>query len=609
MATHLRLSRVSRLLCLLGAAWTATATVRAGDWLPLLPSQDFYDFQLFAPPDLQEYEIWPEADEGLFFSYDRLYWGITVPQVVPVGNTQFFPVEPLNPLVAQQLNNAPGSVSGVIIYGTDQLNLSLDTSWMRTKMSWGNRFEGGWIYNDNGVLISYFDSGPQSQSFTTVNEFAVNTPEQEFEQDSPQNGGGGVGNVNVSQTVSTITTTSPPPDHLISQRFTQTNSTRIQSGGVAALIQRQVRHAGTNSAWKFGLGPRFVQVADRYDLHYRSRQYQFPFGGAGTTGGGGGGNAGGGGGGNAGGGGLGGGGGGGLGGGGLGGGGGVNSGGAGGGLTGLGQGGFATGGLGSAGLDQLIATNDLQNRGLGAPLQNGGWETYTSNNIVGPEFSINMAATQGRWTVSSDLKFTAGFNWQNNIYRGSNFPDSLAADYFRTTFVSANVVAQSALSNSQANITGDPILVQIYGVGQQNATNSAEHTFTFTPIGEWRLGAQFRVSQAILLHCGYTGMWMGQISRASSNTAYLSKVDTVLTSIANPNYNPGTILLDGNGDPVLVNGSPVIVGANDPSAPIDNVRTTVEPRPVRYGRIGPAPTRVQDYVFSNGIDFGVEIKY
>ncbi|MFM7519493.1 MAG: hypothetical protein ACKO9B_03370 [Planctomycetota bacterium] len=594
MATHLRLSRVSRLLCLLGAAWTATATARAGDWLPLLPDQNFYDFQLFAPPDLQEYEIWPEADEGLFFSYDRLYWGITVPRVVPVGNTQFFPVEPLNPLVAQQLNNAPGSVSGVIIYGTDQLNLSLDTSWMRTKMSWGNRFEGGWIYNDQGVLISYFDSGPQSQSFTTVNEFAVNTPEQEFEQDSPQNGGGGVGNVNVSQTVSTITTTSPPPDHLISQRFTQTNSTRIQSGGVAALIQRQVRHAGTNSAWKFGLGPRFVQVADRYDLSYRSRQYQFPFGGAGATGGGGGG-----GGGNAGGG----------GGGGLGGGGGVNGGGAGGGLNGLGQGGFATGGLGSAGLDQLIATNDLQNRGLGAPLQNGGWETYTSNNIVGPEFSINMAATQGRWTVSSDLKFTAGFNWQNNIYRGSNFPDSLAADYFRTTFVSANVVAQSALSNSQANITGDPILVQIYGVGQQNATNSAEHTFTFTPIGEWRLGAQFRVSQAILLHCGYTGMWLGQISRASSNTAFLSKTDTVLTSIANPNYNPGTILLDGNGDPVLVNGSPVIVGANDPSAPIDNVRTTVEPRPVRYGRIGPAPTRVQDYVFSNGIDFGVEIKY
>jgi hypothetical protein len=229
--------------------------------------------------------------------------------------------------------------------------------------------------------------------------------------------------------------------------------------------------------------------------------------------------------------------------------------------------------------------------------------------MVGPEFSINMSATQGRWTFASDLKFTAAMNWQNNIYRGSNFPDSLAADYFRTTFVSANVVAQSALSNSQANITGDPILVQIYGVGQQNATNAAEHSFTFTPIGEWRLGAQFRVSQAILLHCGYTGMWMGQIARASSNTAFLSTPDIVRVSVANPNYNPGTILLDGNGDPVIVNGSPVIVGANDPSAPIDNVRTTVEPRPVRYSRIGPAATRVQDYVFTNGVDFGVEVKY
>jgi hypothetical protein len=417
-------------------------------------------------------------------------------------------------------------------------------------MSWGNRFEGGWIYNDTGALISYFDSGPQSQSFSTLNEFAVNTPEQEFEQDSPQNGGGGVGNVNVSQTVSTITTTSPPPDHLISQNFTQTNSTRIQSAGVAMLVQRQLRHAGSNSSWKFGLGPRFVQLADRYNLSYSSRQYDFPLGGGAGGGGGGGG------GGNNGGGGIGG------GGGGIGGGG-VNGGGAGGGLTGLGQGGFATGGLGSAGLAQLTAFNDLQSRGLGSPLQNGAWETYTSNNMVGPEFSINMSATQGRWTFASDLKFTAAMTWQNKIY----------------------------------------------GVGQQNATNAAEHSFTVTPIGEWRLGAQFRVSQAILLHCGYTGMWMGQIARASSNTAFLSTPDIVRVSVANPNYNPGTILLDGNGDPVIVNGSPVIVGANDPSAPIDNVRTTVEPRPVRYSRIGPAATRVQDYVFTNGVDFGVEVKY
>ena len=36
--------------------WTSKAT--ASDWMPLLPDQDFYDFQLFAPPDLGSYNIW-----------------------------------------------------------------------------------------------------------------------------------------------------------------------------------------------------------------------------------------------------------------------------------------------------------------------------------------------------------------------------------------------------------------------------------------------------------------------------------------------------------------------------------------------------------------------
>ena len=233
--------------------------------------------------------------------------------------------------------------------------------------------------------------------------------------------------------------------------------------------------------------------------------------------------------------------------------------------------------------------------------------------MVGPEFSINMSSTKGRWTVSSDLKFTAGLNWQNNIYRGSNFPDSLAADYFRTTFTTANVVTQSSgLTGGQqtANIQGDPLLIQIYGVGSHNATNSAEHNFTFTPIGEWRLGTQFRVSQGIVLHAGYTGMWMGQIARASTNTAFLSKVDLVRESVANPAYNPGVVLTNGAGNPVLdSNGQPIIVGANDPSAPVDNTRTTVQEVPVRYSRIGAAPTSVQNYVLSNGLDFGIEVKY
>ena len=65
--------------------WTSKAT--ASDWMPLLPDQDFYDFQLFAPPDLGSYNIWEREDDGIYFNYDRLYWGITIPRTVRTAET------------------------------------------------------------------------------------------------------------------------------------------------------------------------------------------------------------------------------------------------------------------------------------------------------------------------------------------------------------------------------------------------------------------------------------------------------------------------------------------------------------------------------------------
>jgi hypothetical protein len=161
-----------------------------------LPSQDFYDFQLFAPPDLQEYEIYPEPSEGIFFNYDRLYWGITPPRVSGVGTTQtgnyIIPTYPLSPQTIVQLNNdniaASGTsgvgsiIGGLYTYGSDPLRLDLNTSWMRTKMAWGNRYEGGWIYDNRGVLLTYTDLGSQSQSFQTNSEFAASSPTQTFTQ-------------------------------------------------------------------------------------------------------------------------------------------------------------------------------------------------------------------------------------------------------------------------------------------------------------------------------------------------------------------------------------------------------------------------------------------
>lgn len=547
MATTLGFRRfLATILAAAGLAAGQTAKA-GGNWMPLLPDQDFYDFQLFAPPDLQEYELYPEDSEGLFFSYDRLYMGITPPRFVPVGNTVFWPVEPLNAEVAQQLNTANGGFAGVVIYGTDQMNLDLNTTWLRTKMTWGNRFEGGWIYDDLGMLFSYWDSGPQDQSFETVNEYALNSPVQTFDQSTATSTATIGGNAQPIVTT-TIETTSPPPDHLISQTFTQRNQTRIQSGAAAWIVRRALGGRGSGSTVRLGLGPRFVQLADRYNIGYQS--YQYPFNaGSGTT----------------------------------------DTGTTGTGGT-SGQGGVGdVGGTVTSGrtgiLNQQGDVVTLTGVGQGTKLQDGAWETYTSNNIVGPEISMLLEANSGRWKFLTELKFTAGMNWQNMIYRGSNFPATLSADYFRTEFTTATVLTQDGTANNQQTIQGDPLYIQVYGAGQKNASNDAEHVFQFTPIGEWRLGTEFRVSQAILLRAGYTGMWMGQVARASSNTAYRNEPDTVLKSVPNPDYDP-----------------------NQPTD-VNNPITVVRPEQVIYSRIGPSPTAIQDYVFTNGVDFGIEVKY
>ena len=627
MATNVRFNRLAVLILLLAGLLSSGPAARGGDWMPMLPNQDFYDFQLFAPPDLQDYEIYPEPSEGIYFNYDRLYWGITPPRVNGVGRTgvgnYLMPTQPISPQTIVQLNNsaiaASGTggniIGGLYTFGADPLQLDLNTSWMRTKMSWGNRYEGGWIYDNSGVAINYFDTGKQSQNYQTNSEFAAASPTQVFTQTTTSGGGttgggGGVGNINQPLVTTTITAVSPPPDHIISQKLVQQSTTQIQSVGVAAIIRRELGRRGSGSTVKFGLGPRFLQFADRYNLGYESNQYAFNRGPTGTTGGATGGAAGGAGG--AAGGATGGAAGGGATGGGAAGGGATGGGATGGGATGGAGGGGQTtiggaGGIGGGNISGILTNNSagdvlgitgedtLTGRGLGSPLQAGAWDTYTSNNMIGPEFSLLFESHQGRWTFLSELKFTAGMNFQNNLYNGSNFPNSIGADYLRATFTPSVTQSSQGATGATANqgaltLAPPPLFLQLYGIGQSNATNAAEHRFVFSPIGEWRFGTQFRVSEAIRLHAGYTGMWMAGIARASTNTGY--RTDKKMVQYARQN----------------TTGQPVKDPLNPDGAQVQPGYWYVDQKPVDFNRIGPVSGGTE-YVFTNGLDFGIEVRY
>ena len=598
MVTNERFKRLAALILVVAhGIVVGSMPAHAGDWMPMLPSQDFYDFQLFAPPDLQEYEIYPEPSEGIFFNYDRLYWGITPPRVTGVAQTPtgnfLIPAYPISPYTIAKLNNdniqasaqnggTQGSIiGGLYTFGSDPLQLDLNTSWMRTRMAWGNRYEGGWIYDNNGVNISYFSIG-QSQSFQTNNEFAASSPTQTFTQSQTSGGanggGGGVGNINQALVTTTITSTSPPPDHLISQKLTQSNSTEIQSAGVAAIIRRELGKRGSGTTVRFGLGPRFLQFAERYKLGYESNQYAFNLGGGGTGGGG------------------------------------TTGGTTAGGTTGGTTAGGTTGGTTAGGLTSntstvgggnigevfgsgaagdvlgLTGVDTLTGVGAGTPMQTASWETYTSNNMVGPEFALQFESQQGRWLFTSEFKFTAGLNWQNNLYRGANFPNTLGADYLRSTFSPSATLTQGAGGSlvGVQTVNAPPLFLQIYGVGQNNATNAAEHRFVFSPIGEWRFGSQFRVSEAIRLHAGYTGMWMAGIARASTNTGYKTVTDkpTQYAEVKDPTQ-PAS---EANPWVVKTTGVP----GNLPNP--------------QYNRLAPVSGGTE-YVMTNGLDFGIEVRY
>jgi len=596
MATTLGFRRFLTAILAAATAAGSTAAATAGDWMPLLPDQDFYDFQLFAPPDLGEYNIYKENRDGIYFDYDRLYWGITVPRVTQTARTEqgfsIIPTNPVSPQTIVQLNNdylsyaqefpiiittippgttevVPQSAPDVTYFeiGAEPTEFDLNTSWMRTKMTWGNRYEGGWSYNNRGVHLSYFQLGTQSQEFRSVSEFAASSPTQEvtIEFGDAGGGGGGIdeGGLGAGGTIASVTiettSDSPPPDHLITQTLVQKNDVQFQGAGAAITVSRALgRHQGQNDV-TFSLGPRFIQFAERYQLAYTSFQNEFnvPFGGE----------------------------------------------------PGLGPGGEVDNQVISGAQQLGIITADfpstLTGVGPGSLFQLGDWETYTSNNMVGPEFGLMFEGQKGRWSWQLGGKFTAGFNWQNNIYRGSNFAESTGADYLRTNFAGGGLttinVTQAGVGGSATTVVevpNSPLVNQIFPTGQLDTTNAAEHRFVFSPVGEWRLGAQFKVSQAISLNLGYTGMWLSQIARASSNTGFITELRPVQDVARNTTeetiyVNPAGVVQPGPG-PGLTAVPP------DYSYVTTKLAAFNQLNPINGGN---------EYVFTNGVDFGIEIKY
>jgi hypothetical protein len=122
------------------------------------------------------------------------------------------------------------------------------------------------------------------------------------------------------------------------------------------------------------------------------------------------------------------------------------------------------------------------------------WSTRVINNIVGPQIGGRWERQRGRWVTSLEARFTAGVNFQNATQK--------------TQLGTMTLANQTALEQN--------VVFGFKGAG----SNSHQFSTTFSPIGEIRANTVFQLTSNVGLKVGYTGLVVGDISRASNRVDY-----------------------------------------------------------------------------------------
>jgi len=158
----------------------------------------------------------------------------------------------------------------------------------------------------------------------------------------------------------------------------------------------------------------------------------------------------------------------------------------------------------------------LQIRALGDSY----WNTRVENNIIGPQLGIRWFRQHGRWRLSAQGRFFAGFNNQNVSQRG----------------VFGTDLDPSTL------IEGRPANFDTTGYSND------QHALEFSPGAETRFDLHYQFSRAISFKVGWTGLWIDGIARPSSMINY--EVPTMGINMAN---NRDTVFVHGLNIGVEVN--------------------------------------------------------
>ncbi len=126
----------------------------------------------------------------------------------------------------------------------------------------------------------------------------------------------------------------------------------------------------------------------------------------------------------------------------------------------------------------------------GSILGDSSWDTSIDNQIVGPQVGLTWVNRRQRWSISTDVKFTFGYNVQ---------------DWSQTAAMGSGLIPGATNS-------------LLYG--RPTWSEQGLRKEQFSPVGELRVEAAYHLTKAFALKAGYTGMYVGNVRRAAQSVRY-----------------------------------------------------------------------------------------
>jgi hypothetical protein len=139
------------------------------------------------------------------------------------------------------------------------------------------------------------------------------------------------------------------------------------------------------------------------------------------------------------------------------------------------------------------------------------WNQQADNNLIGPQLGLRWAAGQGRLTFQSEGRIMAAANFLTEKQTG--FYGKQPA------FAQQTPLGQSSSSGGGGNNnqTQAPTVQPGFPVGLvPQSFSHTRYVTQFSPVGEIRLNLNYQVYRSIAVQAGWTGLFMGGISRSAN---------------------------------------------------------------------------------------------